>query len=71
MSQLSIQNKILIYNQVIKPVCCGVVPARVTSISEVQRGIINAPWYARNSDILRDLGISMVTAEIKRLAEKH
>jgi hypothetical protein len=31
----------------------------------------HAPWYARNSDIHRDLGIRMVTAEIKRPDKKH
>jgi hypothetical protein len=29
------------------------------------------PWYARNTNIHRDLGIRMVTAKIKRLAKKH
>jgi hypothetical protein len=33
--------------------------------------MVNAPWYARNSDIHRDLGIRMVTAKIKRIANKH
>jgi hypothetical protein len=32
---------------------------------------IAAPWYARNSDIHRDLGVRMVTVEIKRTAKKH
>jgi hypothetical protein len=32
---------------------------------------VNAPWYARNNDIHRDLGIRMVSAEIKRIAKKH
>jgi hypothetical protein len=54
---------------------CGVVPARVTSKGyinfRVLKGIVNAPWYARNSDIHGDLGIRMVTAEIKRLVKKH
>jgi hypothetical protein len=39
--------------------------------NKVLRGIINAPWYARNSDIHRALGVRMVTAEIKRTAKKH
>jgi hypothetical protein len=30
--------------------------------NKVLRGIVNAPWYARNSDIHRVLGIRMVTA---------
>jgi hypothetical protein len=33
--------------------------------------MVNAPWYARNSDIQRDLGIRMVPAEIKRIAKNH
>jgi hypothetical protein len=37
----------------------------------VLRGIVNAPWYTHNSDIHRDLGIRMGTAEIKRPAKKH
>jgi hypothetical protein len=39
--------------------------------NEVLRGIVNAPWYARNGNIHRDLGVRMVTAEIKRTAKKH
>jgi hypothetical protein len=35
------------------------------------RGTVNAPWHARNSGIHRDLGIRMVTAEIKGIAKKH
>jgi hypothetical protein len=52
---------------------CGVVPARVTSkeYRDIRTGIVNALWYACNSDIHRDLGIWTVTAEIKRLAKKH
>jgi hypothetical protein len=33
--------------------------------------IVCAPWYACNSNIHRDLGIRMVTAEIKRKAKKQ
>jgi hypothetical protein len=81
-SHLSIENKILVYNQIIKPVwsygiqlwgCAS--KSNIQSIqtfqNKVLRGIVNAPWYARNSDIHRDLGIKMVTAEIKRTAKKH
>jgi hypothetical protein len=39
--------------------------------NKVLTGIVNVLWYARNSDIHRDLGVRMVTAEIKRTANKH
>jgi hypothetical protein len=39
--------------------------------NKVLRGIVNAPWYPRNSNIHRHLGVRMVTAEIKRKAKKH
>jgi hypothetical protein len=82
MSQLSIQNKILVYNQIIKQVCtCGIQLWGCASRSNMQRiqkfqnkvlrGIVNAPWYARNRDIHKDLGIKMVTSEIKGIAMKH
>ena len=32
---------------------------------------MNAPWYVRNSDIHRDLGIPDVATEIQRFAAKH
>ena len=33
--------------------------------------MVNAPWYVRNNDLHRDLGIPMVKDEVKRLATKH
>jgi hypothetical protein len=81
-SQVPIQNKIPINDQVIKLVwnygihlwgCAS--KSNIQKIqkfqSKVLRGIVNVPWYARNSDIHRDLGIRMVNAEIKRTAKKH
>jgi hypothetical protein len=80
-SQLSIKSKIMVYNQIIKPVWTYGIQlwgcARKSNIQIIQfqnkvlRGIVNAPWYARNSDIHRDLGVRMVTAKIKRTAKKH
>jgi hypothetical protein len=81
-SQLSIQNKILVYSQVMKPVWTyGIQLWGCASKSNIQRiqkyqnkvlrGIVNAPWYACDSDIDTDFGIRMVTAEIKRTAKKH
>jgi hypothetical protein len=82
MSQLSIQNKIMLFNRIIKPVWTyGIQLWGCASKSNIQiiqqfqnkvlRGIVNAPWYACNSDIHRDLGIRMITAEIKRTAKKY
>lgn len=81
-SQLAIHNKILIYNQVIKPIwlygiqlwgCTKETNIRIiqTFQNKVLRNMVNAPWYVRNQDIHRDLGIPMVTEEIKRFAGKH
>lgn len=81
-SKLSIDNKILLYNQILKPVwlygiqlwgCtkdCNINPIQ-TFQNKVLRNIVNAPWYVRNSDLHRDLGIPMVKDEIKRFAGKH
>jgi hypothetical protein len=72
----------VVHNQVIKPVWTyGIQLWGCASKSNIQRierfqnkvlrGIVNVPWYARNSDIHRDFGIVTVTAEIKRQAKKR
>jgi competence CoiA-like predicted nuclease len=72
-SQLSTQNKIMVYNQILKLVWTyGIQLWGSASKSNIQtmqqfqntvlRGIVNAPWYARNSNIHRDLGVRMVNA---------
>ena len=33
--------------------------------------IVNAPWYLRNTDLYRDLGIKTVAHEIQRYAKDH
>lgn len=81
-SQLSIYNKILLYNQLLKPVWTYGIPlwgcAKQSCIKKIQtfqnkvlRNIVNAPWYIRNRDIHRDLSIADVATEIKRFASKH
>lgn len=81
-SQLAIHNKILIYNQIIKPIwlygiqlwgCTKQTNIRTiqTFQNKVLRNMVNAPWYVRNQDIHRDLDIPMVAEEIKRFAGKH
>ena len=39
--------------------------------NKVLRNIVNAPWYCRNKDIHRDLGVEDVAKEIQRVAGKH
>ena len=81
-SQLSIYNKVIIYKQILKPVwtygiqlwgCAK--PCHIKRIqtfqNKVLRNIVNAPWYCRNSDIHRDLGMDDVTEEIQNYAQKH
>ena len=39
--------------------------------NKILRTLVNAPWYVRNKNIHRDLGIPTVADEIRRAAEKH
>jgi hypothetical protein len=39
--------------------------------NKVLRNIVDAPWYVRNADLLRDLKMEMVTTEIRRFARRH
>ena len=81
-SALSTHNKLVLYNQVLKPVWTygiqlwGCTKPSNIAIShrfqnKVLRAIVNAPLYVRNADLRRDLKMEMVTAEIKRFARKH
>lgn len=81
-SQVSIYNKMLLYNQILKPIwvygiqlwgCAA--DCHIKSIqtfqNKVLRNAVNAPWYIRNSDLHRDLGIPMVHEVIEQMALKH
>jgi len=81
-SNLSTHNKISIYNQILKPVwlygsqiwgCATVSNIKIiqTFQNKVLRNIVKAPWYIRNDDIHRDLGIPTVEEEIKKTAVRH
>lgn len=81
-SELSIQNKILLYKQVLKPVWTYGIQlwgctkkSNATPIqtfqNKVLRGIVNAPWYVRNSDLHRDLNIQPVVEVIQKFAIRH
>jgi hypothetical protein len=81
-SELSMHNKVLLYKQVLRPVWTYGVRlwgcAKKTSIDIIQRYqnkvlrcLVNAPWYARNNDIHRDLGVETVASVIARHAISH
>ena len=81
-SKLSVYNKLLLYNQVLKPVwtygiqlwgCTkkSTLKCLQTFQNKVLRSAVNAPWYVRNSDIHRDLKIATVSEEIAKCAKKH
>jgi hypothetical protein len=76
-SKLSLENKILIYKCILKPIwtygiqLCGCAKPSNTKIiqrlqSKVQRTITNAPWYVSNHTLHNDLQIPFITEEIKR-----
>lgn len=81
-STLTIYNKILLYNQILKPVWCYGIQISgcakqanrntiQTFQNKVLRNIVDAPWYIRNSDLHRDLKIPEVKDEIHKFARKH
>ena len=81
-TKLSIESKLKIYKTIIKPIWTYGIPlcgteamSHINKIETLQakilRTIVNAPWYVRNDDIQRDLGIATVKEEINRCAEKY
>jgi len=81
-STLSLRNKLVLYTEILKPVWTYGIQlwgcAAQSTIAVIQRfqnkvlrGIVNAPWYIRNTDLHRDLNMEMVTAVIRRFARKH
>lgn len=81
-SQLSLRNKVLIYNQILKPIwlygiqlwgCTKDSNIKIiqTFQNKVLRNMVNAPWYVRNNDLHRDLAIPTVKEEIKKYAGRH
>lgn len=81
-SSLSIQNKLLLYKTIFKPVWSyGIQLWGTTSnsnISKIERFqsksiriMINAPWYIRNDDIYRDLKMETVKDVIRIYSETY
>lgn len=81
-SALSIDNKLLIYNSVLKPIWTyGIQIWGVTSKSNILclqrvqncilRAIVNAPWFTRNSEIHEYLNMPTVASEIERYRKPY
>jgi hypothetical protein len=81
-SQLSLANKITIYNAIIKPVwtygielwgCSKPSNTKIlqTFQSKTLRKLANAPWYISNVTLHNDLGIQYVTEVIRKYAKNH
>jgi hypothetical protein len=81
-SELSAHNKLTLCKHVISPFWSyGILLWGCASDSNIQiiqryqnivlKCIVNAPWYVRNSDLHRDLGIETVTHIIAKFAKSH
>lgn len=81
-SKLSLENKVIIYKTILKPVWTyGIQLWGTASNSNIEilqryqsktlRSIVNAPWFVTNKAIHDDLSIPMVKYEIKRFSENY
>ena len=81
-SKLNMENKLKIYETIIKPICTYGIPLWGTAAmshinklealqSKILGTIINVPWYVRNEDIREDLKMPTVREEIDRDAKKY
>ena len=81
-SKLTIENKILIYKTILKPIWTYGIQiwgtAKKSNINIIQtqqskilRLILNADWYIRNEDIHRDIRMPTVNEEIANFSRKY
>jgi hypothetical protein len=81
-SKLSINNKLLIYKVILKPICSYGIHLWATTSnsnneilerfqSKVLRLIVDAPWYESNSVIRNDLQMPTVQEEISRFSSHY
>lgn len=81
-SQLSLENKVLIYKTILKPVWTyGIQLWGTASNSNIEilqryqsktlRLITNAPWFVNNNNIHNDLGVPNVKSEIKTISTNY
>lgn len=81
-SEMTMQNKILLYQQILKPIWTYGIQlwgcTKKTNLKQIQtfqnkvlRKITNCPWYVRNDNLHRDLCMPTIAEEIKKQAAKH
>jgi hypothetical protein len=81
-SQLSLRNKLLLYKTILKPIWTYVIQlwgtASTSNIeilerfqSKTLRIIVDAPWYVPNTLIRRDLQLTSVKEEIRRISSRY
>lgn len=81
-SQVTVQNKLLLYKQILRPVwtygiqlwgCTKKSNMNIiqTFQNKVLRGIVDAPWYIRNDNLHRDLGVELVSDVVTRTSVSH
>jgi hypothetical protein len=81
-SELTIENKLLVYKTILKPIWTYGAPlwgsANTSNIeilqrfqNKVLRTMVNAPWYVPNKQLHSDLGISPVREEITNISQKY
>lgn len=79
-SSLSLDNKVLIYKSIIKPIliygiqlwgsaCISSILTMQRTQSSILRSITGAPWFVRNSIIHKDLNIPFIEEEIMRYSQ--
>lgn len=81
-SQLSLENKLLLYKTILKPIWTyGIELWGTTSNSNVEilqrfqskalRSIVNAPWFITNKMLHTDLNVPFIKPEISRLSNNY
>ena len=81
-SKLSLENKLLIYKTILKPIWTYGIPLWGTASNsnieilqrfqnKVLRSIVNAPWYVPNTVLHTDLQIPTVKAEITNFSTEY
>lgn len=81
-SELSLENKVLLYKSILKPIWCyGIhlwgtcsntnIKLIQTIQSKILRSITSAPWFVSNKTIHNDLNIPFVTTEINKYSAKY
>ena len=81
-SKLSLENKLLIYKTILKPIWTYGIPFWGTASNsnikilqrfqnKVLRSIVNAPWYVPNTILHTDLQITTVKEEITHFSTKY